>query len=113
MSDEQKQPEPENKEPNQLDVGPSQPPARHGGLILPDQILPPNLFILPINGPVAFPTLLSPLLITQPRYIAMIEEAINRQRMVGLLVTREGEVREGTKPEDLYDVGVVVKIIKR
>jgi ATP-dependent Lon protease len=91
----------------------SQPPSRSGNLILPDQILPPNLFILPINSPIVFPTLLAPLLVTIPRLVAMIEEAINRQRMIGLLLTREGDVKEDTKPENLYDVGVAVKIIKR
>jgi ATP-dependent Lon protease len=83
------------------------------GLIVPDQILPPNLFILPLNNPVVFPTLLAPLLVSLPRHIAMIEEAINRQRTIGLLITREGPVTENTKPEDLYSVGVVVKIVKR
>jgi ATP-dependent Lon protease len=91
----------------------SQPPVKSQGLILPDQILPPNLFILPINGPTVFPTLLAPLLVSNPRMVAMIEEALNRQRLIGLLITREGEPTENTKPEDLYDFGVVVKIVKR
>ncbi len=84
-----------------------------GGLVLPDQILPPNLFILPVNAPVVFPTLLTPLLVTQPRHIQMIEEVISRQRIFALVQTRDGEVRENMKPGDLHDVGVVVKIIKR
>lgn len=91
----------------------AQPPAKAGGLILPDQILPPNLFVLPVNGPIVFPTLMAPLLISEPRWVAMIEEAISRQRLIGLLMTRNGEPRAEIKPEDLYDVGVVVKIIKR
>ncbi len=91
----------------------TQAPAPSGNLVLQDQILPPNLFILPINSPIVFPTLLAPLLITHPRYVAMIEESINRQRMIGLLLTREGDVKEDAKPENLYDFGVVVKIVKR
>ncbi len=93
--------------------GSAQPPTQASSLILPDQILPPNLFILPINHPVIFPTLLAPILVTLPRQVGMIEEAINRQRIIGLLLTREGEVREDTRPEALYDLGVAVKIIKR
>jgi ATP-dependent Lon protease len=84
-----------------------------GALVPTDQLLPPNLFILPVNGPLVFPTLLAPLLVNQPRHVAMIEEAISRQRMLGLLLTRNGDSKESTKPEDLYDVGVAVKIIKR
>ena len=84
-----------------------------GSLVVPDQILPPNLFVLPVNSAVVFPTLLAPIMVTQPRFVAAIEEAISRSRLIGLLLTRESEVKEGTKPEDLYDVGVVVKILKR
>lgn len=91
----------------------SQTPTKSNTLVLSEQLLPPNLFILPINSPIVFPTLLAPLLVTHSRYVAMIEEAINRQRMIGLLLTREGEVREDAKPENLFDVGVAVKIIKR
>jgi ATP-dependent Lon protease len=83
------------------------------GLALSDQLLPPNLFVLPINGPIVFPTLLAPLLVSAPRHVAMIEEAISRQRVIALLGTRSGEPSEDTKPVDLYDVGVVAKIIKR
>ena len=89
------------------------PSIRGGSLVLNDQILPPNLFVLPINNPVVFPTLLAPILVSQPRQVAMIEEAINRQRMLGLLLIRNGENKDDAKPENLYDVGVAVKIIKR
>jgi ATP-dependent Lon protease len=88
-------------------------PVTSGSLVVQDQMLPPNLFILPVNSPLVFPTMLAPIMVSLPRHVAMIEEAINRQRMVGLLLTREGDVTEKTKPEDLYDFGVVVKIVKR
>lgn len=84
-----------------------------GGLVLPDQILPPNLFVLPVNAPIIFPTLLAPVFVSQPNHIAMVEEAISRQRVLGLLETREGDPKADTKPADLYEVGVAVKIIKR
>ncbi|MFZ9595412.1 MAG: endopeptidase La [Bdellovibrionia bacterium] len=75
--------------------------------------MPTNLFILPTNSPIVFPTLLAPLLVTHPRLVAMIEEAINRQRMIGLVLVKEGDIKEDIKPEHLYPVGVAVKIIKR
>jgi ATP-dependent Lon protease len=93
--------------------GPNQTLEKHGSLVIPEQILPPNLFVLPVNSAVVFPTLMAPLLVTNPRFVATVEEAINRQRLIGLLLTRSGDVRDDTKPEDLYDVGVVVKILKR
>lgn len=92
---------------------PVKPGAPTQDLILPDQVLPPNLFVLPVQVPVVFPTLLAPLLVSNPRMVAMIEEALGRQRLIGLLVTRGGPPKDDTKPEDLYDVGVVAKIVKR
>ncbi len=90
-----------------------QPLVKASNLVPGDQMLPPNLFILPINGQIVFPTLLAPLLVSQPRFVAMIEEAINRQRTIGLVMTRGGDIHEKITPEELYDYGVVVKIIKR
>ncbi|MBI2711527.1 MAG: endopeptidase La [Bdellovibrio sp.] len=114
MADKKKQPEKPTPNPAS-DAGENavQPPAKSSDLALPDQILPPNLFVLPVNSPVVFPTLLAPLLITLPRHVAMVEEAINRERMLGLLQTRQGDVTETLKPDALHTVGVVVKIIKR
>ncbi len=88
-------------------------PEPENKLVLPDQMLPPNLFVLPIHNTVVFPSLMAPLLVTQPRFVATIEEAINRQRTIGLLLTREGPVQDSTESKDLYTVGVVVKILKR
>ncbi len=108
---------PSEKTPAETPVSASEavasPEASKTGLILPDQVLPPNLFILPVNSPIIFPTLLAPVLVTQPKLVAMVEETINRQRFIGLLLAREGEVQEETKPQNLYDVGVVAKVIKR
>lgn len=91
----------------------SQSPVRQNGLVVQDQTLPPNLFLLPIAGPIAFPTLLAPLLVVQPRFVAMVEEVISRHRMIGLVLSRTGETRDQIRPEELYDVGVIVKIVKR
>lgn len=82
-------------------------------LVLPDQALPPNLFVLPVTSMVVYPTLMAPLLVKLPRFMATVEEAINRQRFIGLLLTRSDEVTEKTAPNDLYEFGVVAKILKR
>ncbi len=95
------------------ETGDQSPAIKGGGLVLPDQLLPPNLFVLPVSSPIVFPTLLAPLVVHHPRLVAMVEEAINRQRVIGLLQVREGEVQEKTAPGDLHPVGVAVKILKR
>ena len=56
--------------------------SESSSLVLPDQILPPNLFVLPLSGPVTFPSLLAPLLITSPQQIALIEEVIRDRKSV-------------------------------
>lgn len=84
-----------------------------GSLILPDQILPPNLFVLPVNGAIVFPTMMAPIAVREPRFVATVEEAISRQRLIGLIQTRDGSLRENLEPRELYDYGVVVKILKR
>lgn len=111
-----KEPEKTAPEDSPIDLGKAM-PVKTGAaaqeLILPDQVLPPNLFVLPVQAPVVFPTLLAPLLVSNPRMVAMVEEALSRQRLIGLLMTRGGPPKDDTKPEDLYDVGVVAKIVKR
>ena len=83
-------------------------------LVHPDQVLPPNLFVLPMTQAVVFPTLMAPILVTDPKYIATLEEAISRQRWVGLVMTKDAaEADDQLKAESLYSVGVVAKIVKR
>lgn len=82
-------------------------------IAVPDSILPPNLFVLPVNSAVIYPTLMAPLSVSTPRFISTVEEAIDRQRVIGLVLTREKEVNPKTKAADLFEVGVAVKILKR
>ncbi|MBL7717138.1 MAG: endopeptidase La [Bdellovibrionales bacterium] len=85
-----------------------------GSLVLPDQVLPPNLFVLPIQSAVVFPTLMAPVLVQNPRFVATVEEVVARNRTIGLLMTRDDiEVSDKLKESELHDVGVVVKILKR
>jgi ATP-dependent Lon protease len=84
-----------------------------GGLVLPDQLLPPNLFIVPTLGPVLYPTLMAPVNVAIPRYVETVEEVIQRQRVLGLIVTRGSELNAGSTPEALHEVGVAVKVLKR
>lgn len=82
-------------------------------IVSPDQVLPPNLFVLPVNHAVVFPTLMAPIMVQVPRFIATVEESISRQRIIGLLIHKTGEVSDTTQTSDLYTTGVVVKVLKR
>ncbi len=85
------------------------------GLVLPDQILPTHVFVLPMNQAVVYPTMMAPLQITIPRYMEMVEQAITKHpsRTLALVLTRESEVSEKTSASELHSVGVIVKVLKR
>lgn len=88
-------------------------PQNSSSLVLPDQILPQNLFVLPITSGIIYPGLMAPIAINIPKYIATAEEALSRQRYLGLLVIQEGTLDSDLKIDDLYQFGVIAKIIKR
>lgn len=88
-------------------------PQTPNSVLLPEQSLPPNLFIIPVNSSIIYPSLMAPLIISHPSVLSTVEEAINRNRMVGLILTKEDELSDGMKADQLYEVGVAVKILKR
>ncbi|MBU6153880.1 MAG: endopeptidase La [Bdellovibrionales bacterium] len=84
------------------------------GIILPDQVLPRDLFVIPILGPVLYPTLILPLVVWHPKAIATVEELITRkQNHLGLLMTRGDLIADETRSTDLHPFGIAVKILKR
>jgi ATP-dependent Lon protease len=84
------------------------------GIILPDQVLPQNLFAIPIIGPVIYPTLILPLVVWHPKAITTVEELIARkQNHLGLLLTKGESIGDETRSADLYPFGIAVKILKR
>ena len=83
-------------------------------LTLPDQILPQPLFAIAHAGPILYPTLMAPLVIWHPKAIATVEEILARkQHHLGLLLTKGDTPEDSTGSADLFDAGVVVKILKR
>jgi ATP-dependent Lon protease len=70
-----------------------------------------ELAILPTKGTVVFPYLIMPLMITDPRYARLIDEALMQGKSIGLFAQRNLEV-ETPGPEDLYKVGAAGTIMK-
>ncbi|MEN9723302.1 MAG: lon ATP-dependent protease [Pseudomonadota bacterium] len=68
-----------------------------------------------MNQAVVYPTMMAPLHVTHPRYMEMVEVALSKHpsRTLALLLTRDSEVSEKTKVQDLHSVGVIVKVLKR
>jgi ATP-dependent Lon protease len=80
--------------------------------INPDRI-PDILPILPLFDAALFPKMVLPLIVMKTESIQLIDEAMSKNRMIGLLVSKKTEVLESLKPEkDLYSVGTSAMILK-
>ena len=66
----------------------------------------PRLSIFPLGGALLFPRALLPLHIFEPRYRAMISDAMARDRRIGMIQPRDGDHK---KPA-LFDIGCVGRI---
>jgi ATP-dependent Lon protease len=71
--------------------------------------IPHDLPILPLRNTVAYPFSVLPLMVGVPRSIRLVEEAVKRDSIVGLVASRDGSVEE-PQPGQTYEVGTAVKI---
>ena len=73
--------------------------------------LPDTLPILGLSDIVIFPGAVAPLLVETGPSIQLIDEAVAGNRLIGTLLQKRPEVPDPA-PEDLYDVGCVVRLAK-
>ncbi len=78
-----------------------------------EQLLPNNLFILPVTGNPVFPGLFTPLMITDNQDVEIVNQAIKHGGFLGLLLVKEDSDSEEYSAENLYTVGTVAKIVKK
>ncbi|MEW5724513.1 MAG: endopeptidase La [Thermodesulfobacteriota bacterium] len=71
--------------------------------------LPAELPILPLRNTVAFPFSIMPLVIGVPRSVKLIEEALQEDRLIGLVASKDGSIDE-PQPGQVYEVGTVAVI---
>lgn len=64
-----------------------------------------RLSIFPLSGALLFPRMHLPLHIFEPRYRALISDALARDRRIGMIQPRDGD-----EPPGLFDVGCVGRI---
>jgi Lon protease-like protein len=70
-----------------------------------------RIAIFPLPGVVLFPGLHLPLHIFEPRYSAMVQEVLARDRQIGMIQPRHIPGEETREPPALYDVGCVGRIV--
>jgi ATP-dependent Lon protease len=71
--------------------------------------LPEVLPILPLRGVVVYPQTAVPLTIGKPRSIALVDDVIAGDRLIGLAASRDPEL-DTPGPDDLYQVGTVATV---
>ncbi len=73
--------------------------------------IPEELPILPLIDTVIFPFMVIPLSAGREKSIKAIDDALSKNRIVGLVAQKQGETKE-PKPEDIYEVGTAAGILQ-
>jgi ATP-dependent Lon protease len=71
--------------------------------------LPEELPILPLRNTVAYPFSMLPLVIGIPRSVKLIEDVMEGNRMIGLVLSKDGSIDEPT-PGQVHEIGTVAVI---
>ncbi len=70
------------------------------------KLIPTELPILPLRNTVIFPSAVTPIVVGIPRSIKLIEEAVERNRLIGLVAMQDPNIEE-PGPSQVYEVGTV------
>jgi len=71
--------------------------------------LPETLPILPLRNTVAFPGTVLPLAVGIQRSVALVQEASEKNRLVGLVAMRDSKIKE-PMPGQTYEVGTLARL---
>ena len=73
--------------------------------------MPSELLILPLRNAVAFPYSMMPLAVGTPRSVKQVEEAMQGDRLIGLVLSRDPAVEE-PQPSQVHEVGTLARIVR-
>ncbi len=74
--------------------------------------IPEFLSILPLFDAALFPKMVLPLVVLQGESIQLIDEAMSKDRIVGLLLSKESGMKAKYSGKDLYRIGTSALILK-
>lgn len=74
--------------------------------------LPEILSILPLFDATLFPKMVVPVVIMQRESIQLVDEAMSKDRTIGLILSKNSEVKGKYTPDDLYKFGTTALILK-
>ncbi len=73
--------------------------------------VPPELPILPLRDTVAFPNIVTPLVVAREKSVKLINDVIAGSRILGLVAQKNGEI-EDPGLDDIYSVGTAAIILR-
>ncbi|MCK4729566.1 MAG: LON peptidase substrate-binding domain-containing protein, partial [Desulfobacterales bacterium] len=74
--------------------------------------VPEVLPILPVIDLTLFPRMVLPLVVHGEESRKLVDEAMGKDRRIGILVSKKKDLKVSPKPDDLYSVGTVALILK-
>ncbi len=74
--------------------------------------VPEVLPILPVIDLTLFPRMVLPLVVHGEESRKLVDEAMGKDRRIGVLVSKKKDLKVSPKPDDLYSVGTVALILK-
>lgn len=80
-------------------------------VISTESLLPSKLLLIPLQGRPIFPGIFSPLMITAPEDVKVVEEAYENDGFIGIVLLKN-EV-ENPAASDLYRIGTAARIVKK
>ena len=74
--------------------------------------IPGNLPILPLFDAVLFPKMVLPLVVIEDHSVKLVDEAMSKDRIIGLLVSKNKSKDKTTPEADLAAIGTSAMILK-
>ena len=76
------------------------------------EALPNLIYVVPLQGKPIFPGIFTPIMITGTEDIAVIDKAMETNKVVGLVLTTDPGA-DSPGPDELHQIGTAAKIVKR
>jgi len=73
--------------------------------------VPPELPILPLRGTVLYPELILPIMVGRKRSVRLIDEAMEKDRIIGVVTQKRSEI-EDPKEDEMHRFGVAALILR-
>ena len=74
--------------------------------------IPEILPVLPLIDTALFPKMVMPIMAMQKESVQLVDEAMSKDRIIGLIIAREMKTKPSYTPDDLHSVGISALILK-